>query len=283
MNPELPITAVVLCAALLHAVWNAVLKTGEDRLATLAHMNGPWLLVAAPMVALLPLPAPESWPYLAGSVLLHWVYMLGLLWMYRVGDLSHVYPLARGSAPLVLSLLSWWVAGELLHTREWLGVALVSMGVLTLTLQGGRSSRADWRPVAAALFVGATIVGYTLTDGLGVRRAGTTLGYVMWLFGLMALPWWVALARVHLGRRVRMPRRALLSALACGVMAMTAYALVIWALRQASMAPVAALRETSVIFAALIGTLKLGEPFGRRRVLASVLVAAGVALINLPG
>ncbi len=277
------ITAVVLAAALLHASWNALVKVEGDRVVTLALISTVWLGLGGALAAFLPLPAPASWPFVLTSNALHYVYLLTLLWMYREGDLSQVYPIARGSAPMLLALVSALALGEVLPATEWAGVGLVCASIVSLTAQGRLPTGRERRAIAAALCNGVIIASYTLTDGLGVRRTDGAVAYAAWLFFLQGLPWLGVLAWLRLRRPARIPLRLLGPGLLAGVLSMTAYALVIWALSQAPMAPVAALRETGVIFAALIGTWKLGEPFGRRRMLAALGVALGVALINLPG
>jgi len=283
MGSDLLITGVVLGAALMHAAWNALVKTGDDRVVTLALLSTVWLVIGGALVAVLPVPARAAWPFVLTSVGLHYVYLLGLLWMYREGDLSHVYPIARGSAPLLLAGGSVLVAGEVLPPPEWAGVALVSLGILSLALQGGGRRRTAWRPTGAALFTGVVIAGYTLTDGLGVRHTGNAVAYAAWLFCLQGVPWVAVLLWLRLRQPARVPARLVGPGLLAGGLSMLAYGLVIWALSLAPMAPIAALRETGVIFAALIGHFLLGEPFGRRRILAAALVACGVAVLNWPG
>jgi drug/metabolite transporter (DMT)-like permease len=283
MSHELLVTGVVLGSALMHATWNALVKTGDDRLVTLALISTVWLVLGGALAAWLPLPAAASWPFLLTSVALHYVYLFALLLMYREGDLSQVYPIARGSAPLLLALLSALLVGERLPALEWAGVALVSAGILSLTVQGRLPRGREWRPIGAALFTGVLIVCYTLNDGLGVRRTDAALGYAVWLFFLQGLPWCALLVWLRVRRPERVPLRLLGPGLLAGALSMAAYGLVLWALSVAPMGPIAALRETGVIFAAAIGALKLGEPFGRRRILASALVALGVACLNWPG
>lgn len=279
---------VVLGSAFMHAAWNALVKTGDDRMVTMAVVCTVWLILGGALAAALPLPARGAWPFLAASVPLQLVYLLALLRMYRLGDLSQTYPIARGTAPPVLALLSALAAGEWLAPLEWLGVAGVSLGILVLALPGTNAGpalagRRQARAVRAALLTGVLIVCYTFVDGLGVRRAGSAPVYAAWLFMLVGIPWAVLLVTLRLRRPGRVPARLLGPGLLAGALSMLAYSLIIWALGHAPMGPVAALRETGVIFAALLGTLTLGEPFGRRRVLASALVALGVTLLNLPG
>jgi drug/metabolite transporter (DMT)-like permease len=252
-----------------------------DRLLTTATVIGTGSLLGALLVPFVPPPAPPSWGFLALSVLVHNVYYAFLLQSYRLGDLSQVYPIARGTAPLVVALAAWPLAREPLAPASLAGVLLVTLGIASLA--GGRrpTARGD-RAVLWALATGVLIAAFTLVDGLGVRRAGSAVGFVVWLEALVGLPL-VAVAAVRRRARLRpFLRRNGLQGAAGGVMAAGAYGLIVWAYSRGALAPVAALRETSVVLAALIGTLALGEPFGRRRALAAAIVAAGAVLLNLP-
>lgn len=283
MDEQVLVMVLVLGAALMHATWNALIKTGKEPMATMAIFGTIWVTLGAVVASLSALPARPSWGFLLASAILHAVYPIALVQMYRAGDLAHVYPIARGSAPLMLAGVSALVAGEFLDVWEMAGVAAISAGILSLTLERGLPGRREWRPVALALTSGLFTVAYTLSDGLGVRRAEGTYGYTGWLFVLSGLPWVLLLLHIGLRQPVRLPRAVLLPGVLAGAMSMAAYGVVIWALSLAPMATIAALRETSVLFAALIGTLVLGEPFGRRRIVAALLVVAGIALFNLSG
>jgi len=228
------------------------------------------------------LPATASWPFLLLSALLHIGYFVSLMLAYREGDLSQVYPIARGTGPLGVAALSGIVAGETLSAREFLGVAVISLGVFSLALGPTRLTRAEARPVILAFATGLFITAYTLVDGLGVRVSGNPLAYTAWLFLLHGLPFAIVLA-------VRRPRETMLflradwaMAVFGGVLTLAAYGLVLWALALGAIAPIAALRETGVIIAAAIGAATLGEPFGARRVLAAAVVVAGIILLSLP-
>jgi len=253
-------TVAVLVAAVLHAAWNALLKGVEDRLATVVLLDLTGLVVAA--------------------VVLHLGYELLLLVAYRAGDLSQVYPVARGTAPLLVAAYAGLVLGERLAAVQLAGLAGICAGLLVLA-QAGRGTR--WRAaVGPALATGVFIAAYTVADGLGVRRAGTVTGYVAWLFLLHGLPiplYALAARRPALAGRLR---RHLGPGVAAGLLSVAAYGLVLWAQRGGALAVVAALRETSVLVAALIGTLVFGERFGRRRVLAAALLAAGIVALNVP-
>ncbi|MGQ0663744.1 MAG: EamA family transporter [Pseudomonadota bacterium] len=282
MKLEAGVIALVLLAAVLHASWNAVIKTDDhDRLLTLGLMQGTGMAMAMVLIFFVPVPAPASWPFLAASAAIHYAYYFSLLRAYAHGDLSLVYPIARGLGPVLVAVLSGAVVGEHLSGVEAAGVALVSLGIVGLTFGGGRPRGAQWHPTLHALVTGMTIAGYTLADGLGVRAAGQALAYIVWL-NLLEGPGLIVYA---MWKR----RSGLLPFMAAhwwrgvigGVIASAGYGITIWAMSVSAVAHVAALREISVLFAALIGTVLLGESFGVRRVLAASLVVGGLIAMNL--
>jgi drug/metabolite transporter (DMT)-like permease len=274
--PELPVVALVLLAAVLHAGWNAVVKTGADRVLTMALVIGVGAAGAALALPFVPPPAPASWGFLLLSGLVHIGYFAFLLEAYRFGDLSRVYPIARGAAPLLVALGAAVFAGERLGAAQLGAVALVAGAIASLALERGGLRGDGRRSLLLALATAVIIATYTIVDGLGVRRADGPLGYILWLFVLDAVPL-LAYAALTRGARVGAYLRAHWPAsLVAGVMCGGAYGLAIWALSLGAMAHVSALRETSVLFAALIGGRLLGEPFGRRRLAAAFAVVAGI-------
>jgi drug/metabolite transporter (DMT)-like permease len=285
MAPEPLVFALVLFAALAHAGWNALLKASGERgaiFSVLLLTGGAFGLVG---ITLLPLPAHEAWLYLALSTLVHYAYYGFLLLAYRYGDLSQVYPLARGSAPLMVAAGAWAIAGENLAPAGVLGLVLASGGIMSLTLDKGPPRDHAAKAVFFALGTGVLIAGYTVIDGLGVRSSGMALSYIAWLNVMEALPiaLWLLVRRPpsFTGLTARSWRLGLFG----GVLAMAAYGLVIFALSLGGMAHVSALRETSVLFAALLGTLVLRESSGRsgRRIASATLVSAGIVILQLAG
>jgi drug/metabolite transporter (DMT)-like permease len=292
----LGVTLAVLAAAVTHAVWNAIAHGIKDQVTAFGLIGVGSVAVAVPLVCLVRVPLLASWPYLLGSVVIHVLYNLLLMRCYRYGEFGQVYPLARGTSPLVVTVLAALVAAERPSLWQVLGVAVISCGLGVLVLAGRRSgaaasaatgaSAAAGRPAdsrAALLAAGATgltIAAYTTVDGLGVRLSASPAGYIGWLMLLESLcvPAW-ALARSRHSLR-GLPRRVLVSGVCAGALAVLAYGLVLWAQTRGALAPIAALRETSVIFGAVIGTVVFREPFGRWRITATVLVAAGVLLLN---
>jgi len=272
---------LVLTAAVLHAVWNAVVKIDGDRLMTMAVVIGTTGLLAPLLLLLGPNPAPESWPYIAASAILNNFYFLFLIEAYRVGDLSHAYPLARGSAPLMVAAGAAVFGGESLGAGELAGIALISGAIVSLVFFAGDGRQAGWRPIVYPLLTGLMIATYTVADGIGVRLSGSPSGFIGWLFILSPLPIvLIAVARRRSGAIEFLRSRWRPSVLA-GCLNLGSYGLAIWALSLGAMAHVSALRETSVIIAALIGTFVLGESFGRKRIFSAIVVVIGVVIINV--
>ena len=286
LSVEVRITLLVLAAAFLHACWNALVKSGRDPLLTIVTVSAVASLISASLIPFVQAPARAAWPYLALGVLTHNGFKIFLILAYRAGDFSRVYPLARGSAPLVVAAFSGLVAGETVSGAELAGVALISAGLASLALEpgrGGTDRRTDGIAVGCALLTGVFIGAYTLIDGMGVRVGGSHLGYSAWLFFLDGMPM-VTLGLVLRGRQVAgFLRRGALPAIVAGSLSLLAYFVVIWALQAGTMAPIAALRETGVIFAAIIGRVVLKEHFGGRRMAAAALVTLGVAALHWGG
>lgn len=284
------VLSLVLLAAVLHASWNALVKAGEDKLVMQTLVICVHGYLAMPLLLFLPLPEPASWPYLGLSALIHFVYYAGVIGAYRHGDLSQVYPIARGSAPALVALGAWFLAGESLSAAELLGVFTVSLGIVSLTglprrlrRQGGQGDGREAKAIGFALLTGATIASYTLADGLGVRESGHALSYILWLFALEAVPLTAFTLWRRRGRVVAAFKPHLKAGVIGSLLSGLAYGIVIWAMSVAPMAHVVALRETSVLIAAIIGTRLLREPFGRKRIAAAAVVAAGAILLETGG
>jgi drug/metabolite transporter (DMT)-like permease len=276
----LPVVAAVLLAAFLHAAWNAVAHAIADRLIGFALIGAAATAGGAVLTLVVGAPAPASWPYLAVSAALHVGYSLLLLRSYELGEFGQAYPLARGTSPWLVAIGAAAFAHETLTPPRLAGVAVISVGLASLVF-AGRLTRADVPAIGAALLTGVTIAAYTTVDGLGVRHAGGALGYAAWLFiaeGAVIPLMAVAARREKFWAQAR-PHLA--AGLAGGVASIIAYGLVLWAQTRGALAPIAALRETSVIIGAIIGALVFRERFGRWRIVATVLVAGGVALINV--
>ncbi len=225
-------------------------------------------------------PDPAAWGYLATSIAIHQVYYISVCLGYRFGDLSQVYPIQRGIAPLLVAIGSFVFAGEVLNTQGMIAVCLISLAILSLAI-GSNMRFTGGRAVPIALCTGVLIAAYTITDGLGGRLSGDVLGYIVWLQALEGIPFTILLIWMLKREPLRVSKRHLLTGAAGGVLSFFAYGLVIWAMSISQMTYVSALRETSVILAALIGSRMLAEPFGRHRIIAASLVAIGVFMLQV--
>lgn len=275
---SLEITALVLLAAALHAGWNALIKISGDRIAVMAFVTlaGSFLsLLALPFVDS---PDPASWGLLALTIVIHTGYHFFLPVAYDHGDLGQVYPIARGTAPLLVTLGAVLFAGELLDPIPLIGVICLAVGVMTLTLDQGAGIMKKPRAVLYALATGVCIAAYTIVDGLGARSAGSILGFAVWLtIGDGVLTFVLALIWKR-SAIWRVARENLSIGLLGGAMQIGAYWIIIWALAISPMGMVSALRETSVLFAAVISTFLLKEGFGVWRFVSASLVSFGLVL-----
>jgi drug/metabolite transporter (DMT)-like permease len=277
------ITLLVLAAAVMHASWNALIKAGNDKVVMQCLVMFFAGVPCLPFLLFIPLPAPASWPFLALSLAVHGVYYVTLVNAYRFGALSQVYPIARGAAPLMIALGAWAFADEQMSVLEWAGVIVASAGIMSLAAPGKLPREEELKAIGFALATSITIALYSLADGIGVRRAGESMSYILWLLALDAFPVMGVGLWLRRGRIVESFRPPMKRAIVGGLLSALGYGIVIWAMGRAPLAHVSALRETSVILAAIIGTALLGEPFGRRRILAAVLVAAGNGLLHIAG
>lgn len=279
---SLLIASAVLLAALFHASWNAILRINADRLVTLALLTGaPALFSLAAMPFVTP-PAAQAWPWLTASVLLHIGYNAFLGLAYAHGELSKVYPLARGTAPLLTLLASVSLFGEDISSTAMAGIVLLALGIIALTFdRGWRVLLQSPRGTVFALITSLFISAYSVTDGMGARAAGDAHAYTLYLFALDGLP--IALFLLATRRRAALPALAANWRAGClaGALSMGAYWIVIWAMTVAPIPLVAALRETSVLFAVMIGVIFLGERLGTARLVSLVVVLAGLALARL--
>lgn len=269
------IAVFVLLAAALHAGWNALIKIQGDRLVVMAVVTLAGSLVSLFALPFVDPPSPASWALLAVTIILHTGYHFFLPLAYDHGDLGQVYPIARGSAPLLVAFGAFTVTGETLTTMALLGILCLSSGVMALTFEKGRGIRDNPKAVLYALLTGVFISSYTLVDGIGARQAGSVLGFAVWLtIGdglltfLLVLFWrgeeTLLVARNNLG-----------TGLLGGAMQVGAYWIIIWALALAPMAMVSALRETSVLMAAILSTFVLKEGFGVWRFISAGLITLG--------
>jgi len=270
--------SLALFAACLHATWNAMVKVAPDRALVLAAIAGVHTLCGLAMMSVAGVPAVESWPYIAASALLHYFYYLFLFESYRFGDLSQVYPIARGMAPLLVALGALLFAGEVLSVKAWIAIIITSSGIMAIAFMRRNPLKADRKTLAYTLANGVIIAAYSIVDGIGVRLSGDPLGYMAWLF-FSELPVAVVIFAV---RRHTLPAFAgpgMSLAVAGGVLSVAAYGIVLYANTLAPLGAVSAVRESSVIIAALLGTFLLGETPRRHRLASAAVVATGIIML----
>lgn len=278
---SLEVFLAVLVAAAMHAGWNSVIKTGNDPLATTTQVtlfSGAIALCCLPLVAV---PQPGVWKWIAISVAVHVVYRLMVVGAYRHGDLAQVYPIMRGTAPMLTAIGSMALIGEGIGVTGFVAVTVLSAGVLLISLRGGRLGNLDRTAVGFALTAAICTCAYTLADGLGARENGSGPSYALWLAVCNSIASQIAgLSLAGTSVYAGLRRNALVS-LGGGAMMMGSYFVAIWAMTQAPIALVAALRESSVLFGAIIAATILREPLTRWRVLSSLLILTGVVLLRL--
>lgn len=271
------IVLLVLLAALLHASWNALLRGGEDRLWSMTIMCVAVAFASAVAALFLPAPAKASWFCVVLSAVLHVGYNLFLVRTYRAGDLGQTYPVSRGSSPVLITLFASIFAGESVSSGALLGILLVSGGIVSLAFKGRKLATPS---LPYALGTGCFIAAYSVTDGIGARLSGSAMAYTVWMCTL----WGVLMPLVYIALRDARSlftfRPGFMAAFIGGLVSLVAYGIIIYAMSGAPMGAVSALRETSVLFAALIGYFFLGESLTVRKILACVVIATGTIIIG---
>ncbi|CAN5792822.1 DMT family transporter [soil metagenome] len=282
-----PVLLAVLFGGLLHASWNALIKSAKDKALDTALIHGIGFFFALPLLLFTGLPAAAAWPYLVASTLIHIAYYAALTGAYEHGDLGLTYPVMRGCAPLLVALGSHAFVGETISPTAWIGVAAICAGVLALGLSPASVQAAERNHAKALRFAfcnAAIIALYTVVDGLGVRASGDATAYVPALFLFDGIPYLLLVLwrRGPAGRRdaLRYMAGRLRIAWLGTVASLGSYGIALWAMTQAPVAMVAALRESSVLFAALLGTLFLGEPFGKQRAAGVCVLVAGIMALR---
>jgi drug/metabolite transporter (DMT)-like permease len=272
---------LVLIGAALHATWNVIIKSGPDKQLDTILVTSGGAIFAILVLPFVSLPDKASWPYLAISVAIHFAYFNLIALAYKSGELSVAYPIMRGSAPPLTAIIASMTVGDLLSTGAWMGIVLISLGILALTGDSWRAGRFPFVTAGFALLNALVIVAYTLIDGMGVRLSGNALSYIAWLFFLIPLP---LLCMPLLNRprafaayfRVRWK-----AGFWGGICTAASYGIALWAMTLAPIALVAALRETSVIFGTVFASLFLKEHFGVMRYVAANAVMVGAIFIKL--
>jgi drug/metabolite transporter (DMT)-like permease len=271
---------IVLFAAALHATWNALVKGASDKLISMTAVvlgHVPFALLALPFV---PLPDAASVPYIFAGAALHVGYQLFLLWAYRQGDLTQIYPIARGTAPLIVAAFSVLVFRETLTTMQLVAITTIGCGIMSLVLVRGSQGMHNPGGAVLALITGCFVAGYSMVDGYGARSAGTAVGFYAWLTILNAIAFAVIVAITSPGvlrTTIRSHRKTMAIG---GAASFVAYALVVWAFTQAPIAVVTALRETSIVFALLIGVFFLKERLNLVKLISAMLTMLGALMLR---
>lgn len=275
---SLHVFAIILLGAALHATWNAVVKGGADKLLTTCMIASVASLIALASVPFLALPARESWPFIGASVIFQVLYFVLVASTYRIADMSQTYPIMRGTAPLLVATVSVLVLAESLSAFAWLGIAVISLGILSMAAAPSAGQKTG---LVLALINAGVIACYTLIDGVGVRKSGAPVAYTLWVFLLTGIPLaaWALVARraVFCAYVTRHWRLGVIG----GVGTVASYGLALWAMTQAPIATVAALRETSILFGVVISAWVLKEHLTRVRIVAACVIAAGAMLLRL--
>ncbi|MBB3890614.1 drug/metabolite transporter (DMT)-like permease [Phenylobacterium haematophilum] len=272
-------TLLVLAAAALHASWNAVVKSAGDRLMCVIALSGWSSLIVTPALPFFAFPERHLWPLLGASAALHWTYTVLIALNYEKSDMSRAYPIMRGAAPLVVAVATTLFIGQHLPPLAWVGILVISTGILMLSLERGLPR--DWSVVGLALLSATATAGYTIVDARGVQLSGSPVGFALWVFWLLGAPLaaWALIVR-------RRPFLAVLRTQSgptflAGAGSVASYGLALWAMTMAPIALVAALRETSALFGALIAVVWLKEKIGSARIAGTLVILAGAIVIRL--
>lgn len=272
--------AMVFLAALLHAAWNALMKVNADRLVMVAMMMASQATIGLMVIPFVDFPPPEAWLYIAASTALHTGYFVFLILAYRYGDLSHVYPIARGVSPLIVAVVSVVFVGEVLSLESTISIVLIALGIMSLTLTRGIEGFREPKAILFALGTGVFIAGYTVADGLGARSSESAHSYVFWLTVFDGLPVILIAFFMRRGRIREQVRLCWKVGVLSGIVSLVAYWIVIWAMTLAPMAMVSAVRETSMVFAVLIGVFFLKERLSLVRVVSTAITLVGVVMLK---
>jgi len=272
------ITALILLSALLHASWNAFVKNDDDRTLSMAWIMGLSGVASLPALPFISFPEPEVWAYLLATTIVQNVYFGLVILSYRHGDLSQAYPIARGTAALLAAVASSALGFDSLVAREWLGIVISSIGIASLAFAAANAGSTLRHSIGYPLLSGVFTAAYSIVDAMGARALGNAFDYLIWMNLCTApfLPLYILWTRR--GAALKMEPAAFGARFGAALVASISYGIAIWALSHGSIGRVAVLRETSVLFAAILGAVVLKEPFGIRRILSALVILAGFAL-----
>lgn len=272
---------MVFGAAVLHAAWNALVKVNADRLVMIAIMMTSHVAISTLAVPFVAFPTPESWPYIWASTVLNTAYCVFLINAYRYGDLSHVYPISRGCAPLIVAFISVAIVGEALTWQAGFSVVVIALGIMSLTLTRGAGGFREPKAMLYAVGTGVFIAGYTVVDGLGARLAESAESYTFWSHLFNGIPIALLAAYLRRGQVLVSLRKCWKVGVLGGMVSLLAYWIVTWAMTQAPLALVSAVRETSMVFAVLFGVFFLKERLDLARLASIGITLIGTAMLKI--
>ncbi len=271
---------LVLSAALLHAVWNSMVKSSNSPELVIASYQLIGSLICVVLAIFVPFPNPSAWPIIVGSVVIHNCYYFTLARAYRAGDLSQVYPIFRGMAPILVACGGFFFVNEYLALNKVVGISLISLAVVSLAFRPTKFGKLTPKALTWAIATAILIASYTIVDGLGVRITNNELSYIVWLFILEIVPIGIIILLTRRTEWFEYLRKNQKNVFVGGIASSLAYGLVVYAMSLGALAVVSSLRETSVIFASIIGAVVMREPFGFARARAAMLVAAGIVAMH---
>lgn len=280
MHVDAAMAVLMLAAAFAQAFWYTLVKLGQDQLVINAILAATSLAMALVALPFAPVPNQASWPYIAGSALLQTIFFLCRGEAYRFGDVNQIVPLMRGTALVIVAISANSILGETLTWVAVTGLALISIGVLALTFASGHSPSDGWRPTVFAIMTGLMLGAFTFLDGVGVRHSETQIGYLIWIYIVGGVPIIAIAATKRRRALVRAVRSNWVIGGTSGFLAAAVYGVLIWAFSRGAMAPVLALRETSIVLTALGGSAFFREPFAFRRSASAFLIVVGVFVLN---
>lgn len=276
---ELHVSIAVLLAALFHASWNSLIKGGKDTLLDSMLISSIWIIICILAIPFLPLPDVSSWPYIAISVIIHVSYFFLLATCYHTGELSRVYPIIRGLPPLIVSIVGFLILKENMSHAGWIGVATISAGILTLEINNKTPS---YHVLLLSVITAILIATYTIIDGLGARLSGNSTSFLAWQALFQSVIFTVIVSIIRSKKQcINHAKQYWKRGTIGGILSLSAYAIVLWAMTKAPIAYVSALRETSVLFASIIAILFLSEPFKINRIISAILIIAGITIMKI--
>ena len=267
---------LILVSALCHAVWSAIIKSSKNPLSLMGITSVLEVTIFLPLTFTVPFPTLEVWYFLIATVIIHVFYRLNVIYSYRYGDLSYIYPISRGSSCLFVAIISILFLSSDISVAGFVGILIVCIGLFLISYSKNLSF--NFRGFALAISTAILITAYTLVDGVGVRLSENGFSYIYWLFTLNGIPLLIIglISKDGLRKKETYTFR---SGIAAGVFATSSYAIVVWSMQFIEIAYVSSIREISIVFAAIIGMLFLFEENAKSRIIPSILIVSGISVV----